>query len=376
MSIHMDRHRSASVDVGSPLGGGNCWLRPKESVRSLRGSKELAEWEADAEARRMNDEFENKGFKPQISMESTESGSTHCLSELSSLEFLSRQCSEIDAKAAKVVVESKVKEAIQAAVAECQFCVTIGDPRDPQFPLIAVSDRFEAITGYTRSEIVGRNCRILRDGCHENTADLVRLRSACETGDAFSAVIENRRKSGDLFLNLLDLRGLTVAQNPWTGEELWFLVGIQADVTHVSEEGPVPNHLPALREIADGIRAKLVDELSTLALAGALMTNFEGTEDLNTTCDDAWCILPEPIWKPSCRATPLVDPAMGHDFDKARDLARWPSLAPISSHKGNTTGNATLTSPTSAFSAEAWVVFFAVLGAALVGTIWTKKSSP
>jgi hypothetical protein len=143
--------------------------------------------------------------------------------------------------------------------------------------------------------------------------DLISLRAACKTGASFTAVLTNRRKTGELFFNLLDLRGLTVAQNPWTGEELWFLVGIQADVTHVAEaDACKEEHLPKLQEIAGQIRAKLVDELKVLAVAGALMTNFEGHElereapsshdsahelEKGGPCRDAWCILPEPTWK-------------------------------------------------------------------------------
>jgi hypothetical protein len=43
-----------------------------------------------------------------------------------------------------------------------------------------------------------------------------------------------------------------------------------------------------------------VDELQALAVAGALMCNFEGQEEIDTSSnipEDAWCILPEPTWK-------------------------------------------------------------------------------
>lgn len=238
------------------------------------------------------------GFKmAQISEGTTDSDiseSTHSLAELSSPEFLSRQCSEIDAMAAKVVFENEVKDAFQNAIADCQFCVTVADPRDPDFALIAVSDQFEAITGYSKAEILGRNCRLLRLGCHPAPYEHLCLRTACRTGAGFTAVLTNRRKSGETFLHLIDLRGLTVAKNPSTGEELWFLVGIQTDVTHMADDVE-KDAIPQLQEIAGRIRAKLVDELKAFVVAGALMTNFEGHEKLNE-CQDAWCVLPEPLW--------------------------------------------------------------------------------
>jgi len=193
----------------------------------------------------------------------------------------SRQCSEIDLDAAKVVFETTIKDAFRAVVADCQFCVTVGDPRQPDNPLIAVSDGFDTITGYSKFEMIGRNCRFLNHGCLSDPTDILALREACMTGAPFTAVVTNRRKNGELFLNLLDLRGLTVAQNPWTDEDA----------------------VPELQELAKVIRAKLVDELKAFVVAGALMTNFEGHEDLPAEagsedgCQDAWCILPEPQWR-------------------------------------------------------------------------------
>merc|ERR1719191_418885 len=156
--------------------------------------------------------------------------------------------------ASRVIDESSIREAIRAVVTNGEFCVTIADPSIPDTPLIAVSEKFEKITGYGRGEVLGKNCRFLNAGCLLDPVDLMRLRAACANGSDFTAVLTNRRKSGEFFLNLLDLRGLTVATNPCTGEELWFLVGIQADVTNVGVEGVREDHLAEMHEIASGIR--------------------------------------------------------------------------------------------------------------------------
>eukprot|EP00415_Alexandrium_ostenfeldii_P003474 UN3474 len=124
--------------------------------------------------------------------------------------------------------------------------VTIADPRGVDCPLIAVSDEFINMTGFQRSEILGVNCRFLNQGCDMDPADLTRLRVSSATGVPYTAIIPNRKKSGELFMNLLDLRGLTIARNPQTGEELWFLIGIQADVTEFAEEEIPEDHLADL----------------------------------------------------------------------------------------------------------------------------------
>jgi len=255
----------------------------------------------------MNHERRKIGFFAQVSNESGLSGvsTTHSLDELSSAEFLTHQCAEIDAMASRIVDESRIRSAINSAVSDCQFCVSIADPRDADFPLIAVSEKFQTITGYSRSEVIGKNCRFLNHGCIADPGDLADLRSACVTGASFTAILTNRRKSGDLFFNLIDLRGLTVAQNPRTGEDLWFLIGIQADVTNVHSlqeaqaDVEARGGLQQFQEVARGIRAKLTDELSALAVAGALATSFSVApsvqEDVHPV--DAWCLLPVPTWR-------------------------------------------------------------------------------
>jgi len=87
----------------------------------------------------------------------------------------------------------------------------------------------------------------------------------------------NRKKSGELFLNLIDLRGLVVAQDVQTGVDLWFVVGIQADVTHMAQDEIPTDHLDSLKDVASTIRAKITEELSTFALSGALRTRDGGS---------------------------------------------------------------------------------------------------
>merc|ERR1719379_1655897 len=96
-------------------------------------------------------------------------------------EIHSRQCSEIDTLANKALLESVVENALRRIVAECNFSITIADPRQPDFPLIAVSDQFEVVTGYSRDEILGKNCRFLNQGCDVEADCLAGLRDACST---------------------------------------------------------------------------------------------------------------------------------------------------------------------------------------------------
>lgn len=240
-------------------------------------------------------------FEQQISATS-DASTTNSLEELSTPIFFEKQCSHIDVMTSQVLLESSIRKAIKEVVADRQVSVSVADPRSPDAYLIAVSDRFETMTGYSRPEILGKNCRFLNDGCRVNSEDLLRLRGAVKTGEPFTGVLENRRKSGELFLNLLDLHGLTVARDVSTGDDLWFLVGIQADVSELS-----PSKLAkAEREVhcvANDIREKLADELSALAISGALkftVSTVSGHLRSNKPEDSdeaIWSLLPTPQWR-------------------------------------------------------------------------------
>ncbi|RUA22478.1 PAS domain-containing protein [Billgrantia gudaonensis] len=55
--------------------------------------------------------------------------------------------------------------------------VTIADMRQPDIPLIYVNGAFERITGYSRDEVLGRNCRFLQ-GSDTDEQALAELRQA------------------------------------------------------------------------------------------------------------------------------------------------------------------------------------------------------
>jgi len=214
-----------------------------------------------------------------------------------------RQLTEsIDAIITDVVNQAIVKKAIQGAVAGCKFCVTIADPRGKDFPLIAVSEAFEKMTGFKRSEILGANCRFLNQGCPISPSDLAGLRLASERGCAFTALLPNRKKSGEMFINLLDLRGLTIATDVETNEELWYLIGIQADITGLSDRVP-EDHVAELQEIASTIRKRLVKEISLLAAGASTDSGLDRQTTLCSTISDpqkparSFKLLQEPVWR-------------------------------------------------------------------------------
>lgn len=189
----------------------------------------------------------------------------------------------------------KDNEGLSPAIAECLFCVTIADSRDEDNPLVGVSEQFQVMTEYRHEEMIGKNCRFLNHGCAIPPDHVAGLRRTCRTGCAFTAMLQNRRKSGELFLNLVDLRGLTIAQNRSTGEELWLIVGIQADVSRVWASRP-HEHLADLRVATRRLRERFATEFAELGAMGLLFAQAqEKAPPLGS--GGRWDLLETPSWR-------------------------------------------------------------------------------
>ena len=80
--------------------------------------------------------------------------------------------------------------------------VVISDARLPDMPIIYVNLMFEQMTGYTSSEVLGRNCRFLQ-GSEPDQNGLVAIRQAISNKTNGYAKLRNFRKDGSLFVNEL-----------------------------------------------------------------------------------------------------------------------------------------------------------------------------
>ena len=69
-------------------------------------------------------------------------------------------------------------------------------------PIIGASDGFVSVTGYSRRDIIPRNCRFLQ-GDHTDRAAVARLKGAIRAREESVELVLNYRKSGEPFWNLL-----------------------------------------------------------------------------------------------------------------------------------------------------------------------------
>lgn len=160
-----------------------------------------------------------------------------------------------------------ISKAICAAVAECHFSVAIADPTGLDFELIAVSEEFHRLTGYSAEESVGENCRFLNSGCPNDAGAALRL--ACETGAPFTSILVNRRKSGEFFLNLLSMRGLVLATDSATGEDILILVSVQRDVSLLPAVD-LPSNDAFMLKVANRITRRLYKYATELGIASII----------------------------------------------------------------------------------------------------------
>lgn len=99
--------------------------------------------------------------------------------------------------------------------------VSIGNPKLEDNPLIGVSEGFELLTGYKRNEIIGRNCRFLNDGCTVTRDQRSRMHASVYEGAECIEILDNAKKSGEPFKNLLHMRTLDLGGRK-------YIIGIQS----------------------------------------------------------------------------------------------------------------------------------------------------
>ncbi|ETW13921.1 putative signal transduction histidine kinase [Roseivivax marinus] len=128
----------------------------------------------------------------------------------------------------------------------------ITNPLAPDNPIVYVNDAFERTTGYSRTAVIGRNCRFLQ-GERTDKRDVDKLRAAIATGDDVAVDILNYRASGEPFTNRLIIAPISDE----TGRPIYFL-GLQKELRDTSGE----TSLSDMR--LDAIRSRVREDLAMI----------------------------------------------------------------------------------------------------------------
>lgn len=146
-----------------------------------------------------------------------------------------------------------------AAIRATRMAMIITDPRLPDNPIVFVNDAFCALTGYSRGEIMGTNCRFLQ-GPNTSQDDIGHIRKAVAARTDIAVDILNYRKDGTQFWNALYMSPVVNED----GELLHFFAS-QLDITHrVDNELQIRNEKAAIerqvvertRELTEALAAK------------------------------------------------------------------------------------------------------------------------
>lgn len=113
----------------------------------------------------------------------------------------------------------------QSALDAINASIVITDHSLPDKPMIYCNPSFERMSGYSREESVGRNCRFLQ-GDDTDQAAIAEVRAALESGSGCQVVLKNYRKDGTEFWNELQISPIRDQR-----QRVTHFVGVQADIT-------------------------------------------------------------------------------------------------------------------------------------------------
>jgi len=112
-----------------------------------------------------------------------------------------------------------------AAIRATRMPMLITDPNLPDNPVVFANKAFLKLTGYTRDEIIGKNCRFLQ-GAKTDPDDIAKIRDAIQNEEDIAIDLLNYRKDGTSFWNALFMSPVIDE----SGKLLYFFAS-QVDVT-------------------------------------------------------------------------------------------------------------------------------------------------
>ena len=101
-------------------------------------------------------------------------------------------------------MDERASSGLRASIHRTPIATIVTDNRDRDNPIVEANDAFLALTGYSRDEVVGRNCRFLAGLGTEPEAQAA-LREAVAAGRPAIVELTNYRKDGSPFRNAVML---------------------------------------------------------------------------------------------------------------------------------------------------------------------------
>ncbi len=103
--------------------------------------------------------------------------------------------------------------------------IVITDAQQEDNPIIYYNKAFQKLTGYTKEEIMGHNCRFLQRK-DRNQEGVKQIREAIKTGSSCQVEVRNYKKDGSMFWNEVSVNPIRA-----TNGKITHFIGIQNDVS-------------------------------------------------------------------------------------------------------------------------------------------------
>lgn len=123
-----------------------------------------------------------------------------------------------------------VCSSLMVSLTRIQQSFVLANPNLPDMPIVYASDVFCEMTGYSRDEVVGRNCRFLQ-GPGTDPKDVQKIRDVIKEEQACTVKILNYRKDKTPFHNFLHVAPVRSSDG-----KVAFYVGVQLDMTDVDAD--------------------------------------------------------------------------------------------------------------------------------------------
>ncbi|MDM8010072.1 MAG: LuxR C-terminal-related transcriptional regulator [Parasphingorhabdus sp.] len=137
------------------------------------------------------------------------------------------------------------KPSVMALIDKSPIASVVSNPRLPDNPIVAVNDAFQALTGYDRDFIIGRNCRFLAGKATEPWLT-EEIRRGVRQQKSVLVEILNYKKDGTPFQNAVLVAPLFDEEG-----ELEYFLGSQVEIDGDSASLAKPRRMRAVAIVKD-----------------------------------------------------------------------------------------------------------------------------
>lgn len=145
------------------------------------------------------------------------------------LSFAQRAFAVLDGEEVQSLMDSSSWLTMLITAAESlpiPFSLSTASAKRRNFPLIYVNAKFEELTGYSRAEIIGHNCKFLQGASTEPESVSI-LCNALGDNKAVRCRITNHRKDGSTFTNHLNMKPIFDQHGQYR-----YVIGLQFLISH------------------------------------------------------------------------------------------------------------------------------------------------